>query len=183
MSYCSTTLSGIKSDCLNSIGGVKRVFITPYQDGLFTASATTDGTMDVITALTSGENITYYEYNFKKGTSQFTSTLNKDVANGISYVSTELVLQFNRQDAKKRLEINALALGDVFVIVEDANGQFTALGTNEPAEATAGSGQSGQARTDGNFYQITLTDDCPTFPPFLSAEAVAELLKMVKTTV
>lgn len=99
-----------------------------------------------------------------------TSTLNVDSANGTNYVSTELVMQFNRMETAKRIAISALALSDVCAIVEDANGNRYALGISEPVNATAGSGQTGQAKGDGNFYSITLTDEHNEFPALLKAD-------------
>lgn len=110
------------------------------------------------------KNVTWYAYNFKKNTCSFTSTLNIDQANGINFVTTELILQFNRMTTAKRLEMKGLAVNDMYVIVLDSNNTYWYLGMNEPVTATSGSAQSGTAKTDGNFYQITLTDESATFP-------------------
>ena len=67
-------------------------------------------------------------------------------------------------DTTKRIEMNALLLSDVSVIVKDNNGKYWFLGYSEPVTATAGGGQTGQAKTDANQYTITLTDECAVFP-------------------
>lgn len=137
------------------MGGIKKVWI-----------ATTDPKPTVESGAINGfsTSATWYEYNFKKGTSSFTSTLNVDPTNGINYVSTELVLQFNKMNTVKRIEMTGLAVNDMFVIVLDSNNTYWYLGKDEAVTASAGTSQSGTAKTDGNFYQITLTDESDTFP-------------------
>jgi len=159
---CSQTLIGIAQDCSTSQGGIVKAWLTNFADGIFSVSADTEGNPVIVTGVSSGA--TFYEYNFRKGTGSMTSTLNIDDANGINYVSTEILLQFNRQETTKRTAIAALALGGLAGIVKDGNGKYWAIGVDEPVNATAGTAQTGTAKTDGNYYQITLTDDYKSFP-------------------
>ena len=159
---CSQTLLGIAQDCSTSQGGIVKAWLTNYADGIFTVSADTSGTPVAVSAISSA--VTFYEYNFRKGTGSLTSTLNIDDANGINYVSTEVLLQFNRMETAKRTAIAALALGGLAGIVKDGNGKYWAIGVDEAVNATAGTAQTGTAKTDGNYYQITLTDDYRSFP-------------------
>lgn len=159
---CSQVLHGIGLDCSNSMGGIRKVWIASYP----TSGAPYTISSDVVTALNS--NLEWHTFSFKKNTGSMTSTLTVDPANGVNYVSTEVVLQFSRMETAKRVAIAALALSDVVVIVEDCNGQRFALGASEAVNVTAGTGQTGTAKGDGNYYQITLTDEFDTFPPMLS---------------
>lgn len=156
MACISYALAGICGSCDASKGGIVEVLISKYVEDAATVSG------DVVTAIASGA--TWYRYSFKKNTGSMTSTLNVDDANGINYVSTDLVLQFNKMDTAKRLEMKALSLDDLMVIVKDANGMRWFLGKDEPVSASAGTGQTGQARSDGNFYQITLQANDDSFP-------------------
>ncbi len=83
---------------------------------------------------------------------------------GVRYVTTDLLLQFNRMETAKRVEITALALGDLVVIAKDANGKYWYLGKDEPVNASAGDGQTGTARSDANRYTITLQDNSKEMP-------------------
>ena len=58
----------------------------------------------------------------------------------------------------------ALAVGELVFIVKDSNGKFWYLGMDEAVTASAGSGQTGQAIGDGNFYSITFTDNGNSWP-------------------
>ena len=171
MAYCTVSLSGLSMDCNTNVGGIRSAYITSYKDGIFTESAGT------ITGVDSGT--TWYQYNFKKDTGSFTSTLNVDAANGVNYVSSEINLVFARMESTKRLEMKALALGELAVVVKDANGKYWAFGVEESVVASAGTGETGTARGDANQYTITLLDNSSSFPMELSADAVTALLSKV----
>ena len=153
------------------MGGIKRAWIANYDD---VASVTV--TTNKISAITMQSSKTFKEFAFRKGTSSFTSTLNIDPANGVSYVSTEINLVFSKMETVKRVEVAALAVGELAMIVEDMNGILWYFGQEEPVVASAGDGQSGVARTDRNGYSITLMDNCSTFPIEATADALEDAL-------
>ena len=171
MAYCPVNLAGIAGSCETSMGGLKKVYIATFADNIYTIDTTANTVTGISTA------VTWYEYNFKKGVCSMTSTLNVDNANGVNYVSTELVLQFLKMDTAKRVEVGALCTGDIAVIAQDANGKYWALGVSEPVNASAGTAQTGQAKTDGNFYQVTLSDDQTSFPPEVTQAAIDAMTK------
>lgn len=167
MAYCNShTLAGTSTDCQGSLGGLKKVFITHFADDLYTMSGET------VTGFKTGT--TWYSYNFKPETANFTSTLNKTDGGGV-YVSTEISLVFPRMNAAKRAEMNALSLDDLAVIAVDNNGEYHAFGRWLPVTATAGTGETGTAYGDSNQYTMTLTAADSDFAPYLSAEAKASL--------
>lgn len=176
MACASTTLNGIGRDCQGtSKGGVRNVYIAPV-DGTENVTITTEKVTDL------SNKAKFKKYYFKKGAASMTSTLNVDVQNGVNYVSTELNLTFTKMNTTKRIEISALSLADVMIVVEDSNGHFWLLGNNEPVTVTAATSQTGQAKTDGNFYQITFTDESDTFPYELDETLVASLLEGITET-
>lgn len=143
-------------ECQATRGGIVEVLISMAEG----VTAATDSGNTTVTGVTGG---TWKKYEFRKNTGSLTSTFNPEDANG-NYVSTELVLQFSRMDTAKRVEMNALSLQDLVCIVTDANGKHWYLGFDVPVTATAGNGQTGVARSDGNFYTLTLTDTSVTWP-------------------
>lgn len=173
MAYCiSASLKGIPTDCQSNMGGIAKVYITNYQDDIFTINEESGDTQGVVTAIKSG--VTFYEYNFRAESSNFTSTLNK-TADGGNYVSTEIVLNFARMETSKRLEMNALALNDMAVIVKDNNGKLWAFGINRQVTSSAGSGESGTAFGDANRYSITLLANDGRFAPELGPDVTIPL--------
>ena len=160
---CPISLNGIMLDCASSVGGIKEVYITSYGDYL----PQVDSPNGKITGLTQvNESVTakFKRYQFRKQTGSMTSTLNVDEVAGINYVSTELNLVFTKMETAKRIEIAAMAIGQLIVIVKDGNNKYWYLGYNDYVSATAGSGNTGTAKGDSNNYSITLKDESDSFP-------------------
>lgn len=167
MAFCTQTLAGIMRDCCNNKGGIREAWIGNYADNAFQVSG------GAITGVSTA--VTFYHYTFNKDTGSFTSTLNVDAANGVNYVSSEINLVFNRMETLKRLEIAALSLGDLVVVVKDANNKYWAFGTEEPVNASAGEAATGTARGDRNGYSITLLDNSSSYPMEVTAAAFATM--------
>lgn len=165
---CLQTLNGIALDCTNSIGGIREVYIANYAD--IVSQTVTDGKISALTLATGAAGFKKYE--FRRNTASMTSTLNVDATNGNS-VSTDLVLSFLKQETDKRIEISALSIGELAVIVKDANGLYWYLGKDMPVGASAGGAESGTTYTDGNRYTITLQDNSLDYP-FEMTEAAVE---------
>lgn len=168
---CTQTLSGLAKDCAANMGGIVEALIALYDD----VTAVTI-TSDVISAITMASGKKFKVYHFAKNTGNLTSTYTIDPASGVKYVSSDLLLQFNRMQTTARVEITALALADLVVIVKDANGKYWYLGKDEPVNASASDGQTGTARGDANRYTITLHDESKEMPYEVSDSIIESLL-------
>lgn len=155
---CVQILNGIQVDCEPSMGGLRIVYIANHAD--VEDFTVTDGQ---ITAITMAEGKLFKTYAFRRNTANMTSTLAVDPTNGAS-VSTDVVLSFLKQDTQKRIEISALSIGELAMIVQDANGRYWFLGKDMPVMASAGGAESGTVYTDGNRYTITLQDNSKDYP-------------------
>ena len=155
---CTQILNGIQVDCEPSMGGLKVVYIANSSD--VTDFEVTEGQ---ITSITMASGKTFKTYSFRRNTASMTSTLSVDPANGTS-VATDVALSFLKQDTQKRIEISALSIGELVLIVQDANGRYWFLGKDMPVMASAGGAESGTAYTDGNRYTITLQDNSKDYP-------------------
>ena len=156
---CSQTLAGLAKDCTANRGGIVAAYVANFAD--VTAITVTSGK---ITAITMDTGKKFKEYAFPKNTGNLTSTYTVDPASGVKFVTSQLLLQFNRMETTKRVEISALALADLRVIVKDANGTYFLLGYDEPVALSAGDGQTGTARSDANRYTVTLEDNSAEMP-------------------
>lgn len=156
---CSQILAGIAMDCSTSMGGIKEVYIAPYAE---VTEVTVSG--DMVTNISTDNPQTFKKYEFRKQTGSMTSTLTVDDTTGVNYVSTELNLVFTKMETSKRIEIAALAVGQLAVIVKDSNNKYWYLGYNDYVSASAGSANSGTAKGDSNNYSITLKDESDSFP-------------------
>ena len=158
---CSQVLNGIAADCQTNVGGVREIYIANYGD---VTTVELDEVSNMIKTITMADTAKFKKYAFKKNTSSMTSTLNVDPANGINFVQTDLSLVFAKQETVKRMEIAKLSLGELRVIVLDANGKYWFLGKEEFVSATSGSAETGTNRSDGNRYTIVLSDYSSSYP-------------------
>lgn len=177
---CSTlNLRGLCKDCASSKGGIKQVLIGYYGDFTpeyaYETEDTEHNNPSRISGITVATGAKVFKYEFRKGTGSMTSTLNVDVTNGVNYVSTELILQFTKMETRKRIEMAVLSIEELVIFVQDSNGNWYYLGNDEPVVATAGTGQTGQAVGDGNFYNITFTDEANTWPLLVDDSVVTGL--------
>ena len=159
---CVQTLSGITRDCLANIGGIRAVYLANYAnvDTLTEAAG-------AITAITMLNSEKFKEYQFARNTASLTSNNTVNAENGTSYVESDLVMVFNRMDTTKRLEVVAMAQGELVAIVEDNNGNMWYLGHDFPLTLSAGDGVTGTQRADRNGYSVTLHDASDEMPmPF-----------------
>ena len=170
---CSQVLNGIAADCQTNVGGDREVYIANYSD---VTAIEVDDSSNMIKTITMADSAKFKKYAFKKNTSSMTSTLNVDPANGVNFVQTDLSLVFAKQETVKRMEIAKLSLGELRVIVLDANGKYWFLGQEEFVSATAGTAETGVNRTDGNKYTITLTDYSSSYPYEVTPTIVADLI-------
>lgn len=167
---CSVTIKGISSDCLSNKGGVKAVYLANKSDVTSIELAE-----DVITGITMTTEAKFKKFEFRKDTATMTSTLTVGDNGGSNYVSTVLSMSFNRMDAAKRLEMNAMALGELVALVEDRNGTVFFLGYDEPVKASNGTGETGDARTSINQYTTELTDESDLYPYTVAPDVIAKV--------
>ena len=167
---CLQTLSGLARDCSSNMGGILEVLIANADD--VTGVTVSEGIISTVSMATSAK---FKRYTFAKNTGSLTSTYTLDPS-GAKCVTSELLLQFNKMETQKRVEITALALGDLVCIVKDANGKYWYLGKDEPVNASASDGQTGTARADANRYTITLQDESLEMPYEVDASIVDALI-------
>ena len=168
---CNQTLSGLVKDCSPSMGGITEVLLANRED--ISAVSAVSGKISEITMASSAK---FKRYTFARNTGSMTSTYTIDQASGVKYVTTDLLLQFNRMETAKRVEISALAVNDLVAIVKDANEIYWYLGYDEPVNASAGDGQTGTARGDANRYTITLQDNSKEMPMEVDSTIVPALI-------
>ena len=168
---CNQTLSGLVKDCSQSWGGIVEVLLANRED---VANVTANA--GKVTEITMAGNAKFKKYTFARNTGSLTSTYTIDQASGVRYVTTDLLLQFNRMETTKRVEMSALAVNDLVSIVKDANSIYWYLGYDEPVNAPSGDGQTGTPRSDANRYTITLQDNSKEMPMEVDASIIDGLL-------
>lgn len=151
---CSQTLSGLTNDCAANMGGVRKVYLANKAD-----VAEITFTSEKVTGITMANSAKFYGYDLRPNTASMNSTAQVNQENGTNYWQTLLQMVFNRMETTKRVEVVAMAQGELCAIVEDANGVYWLLGKDAPLVLNAGDGVTGTARADRNGYSVTLEDD------------------------
>lgn len=155
---CSQTLNGILNDCAANMGGIVEVYLANKAE---VTAALSDGK---VTSITMASSAKFHKYQFKPGVSSMSSNYQVNQENGTKFVQTDLQLVFNRMETSKRVEVVAMAQGEMAAIVKDANGLYWFLGMDEPIVLNAGDGLTGTARADRNGYSVTLQDNSKEMP-------------------
>lgn len=168
---CLQTLNGIVNDCAPSMGGIVEVLLANYED--VSAVADTDG---IITGLTMVGSAKFKRYSFRRNTGSLSSNYTVDQTTGANFVVSDLVLVFTKMETAKRIEISALAQGELVAIVKDANGKYWYLGKDAPIVISAGDGLTGTARADRNGYSITLQDNSLEMPYEVDEAAISSIV-------
>lgn len=172
---CCGTLQNIPRDCGTNVGGIRRAWMACHGD---ITSVTVDAN-DVVTAITPTTSPPWYQFDFRKQTGSVTTTITTDDAAGTLYYESAIVLQFTKQEAEKRMAINALALSDLAIIIEDNNGIYWYFGADFEVTLTDGTGETGTAFGDLNGYNITLTDLARQLPYTVEASVVEEIINAI----
>lgn len=160
---CEFIKSGIKAVCDTSLGGIKKVWLADFKGGI-EESVSEAGVRSIDLSAFVGTPEDFKTFTFRKGSSSMTETLNVDDANGVSYISTEIQLQFPKMDSHKFQVMCQLIHSGVRAVVLDANDTYHLLGVNEEIQMTAAEGATGAARGDSNHYSLTLQDNSINFP-------------------
>ncbi len=155
MKDCLATLAGIGFDCAVNLAGVEAIYLVNFKDVTW---GEVDASTGVIKEMTLGTGVKLAEYIPAKNTGSITKTLTKAENTGVRYWTNEIAAQFNHMDEVKRAELDELDGAAVAGFVKDKNGLYWAVGYEQYATITAGTGQTGAAADDGNFYSVTLTD-------------------------
>lgn len=165
MAYCcSQTLTSIGTSCESLLGGIKVVYGIAKNN--IDTITVTDNVITAITTktLTGSDPEQFHTFRFRKQSSTMASTYTIDDTNGIKYVTTELTMNFAKQETAKRVSLTALINCESVFIVEDNNGKRWFLGYDNPVTTTAAESTTGTAFGDANQYSITLSDMSAELP-------------------
>lgn len=168
---CNQTLTAILRDCSPSMGGIVEAMFANKEDVQEVTLAE-----DMMNAITMANGKKFVKFQFARNTGSMSSNYTIDQTTGVRFVTTDLVLVFNRMETSKRVAIKALMQNDLVAIVKDANGKYWYLGYDEALNATAGDGMTGTARADRNGYSVTLQDNSHEMPYEVNPEIIAALV-------
>ena len=164
---CSITI-GRKIPCKSAFGGIKKVYFSDYggidsvtvngQDGLADINAGTPAPV-------------WYEYDVK-GNSSLETTVTSSRENGTTFYTQTLNLTLTYLDALTQQELQLLAVGRPYIIVEDYYGNQFLCGMENGMECTGGTVVTGAAAGDLSGFTLVFEGMEESAPFFLESNQV-----------
>ena len=149
------TLKGIQLDCNPVLAGIKRVYLG-YNDQFTITPDTQTQTATIAAKEGASATAKLYAYDIVANTGGLTSTITKNEQNGTRYYTNTIAMQFNRLEAAKHLEVQAMAAEALIAIVETNDGKYWVVGADSYLSATESNVQTGSSFDDLNGYTISL---------------------------
>lgn len=152
---CLKTLTGLARACESNVPGLRVVYFANRED----VSAVTFGADGItVSSITMAGTAKFYKYYFAKNTGSLTITHVRSDENGNNYYTAAINLQFNKMEAAKHVEIEALAEGNLIAVAVDNNGKAHLVGYDEYLSSEGEEiATSGAGIDDRNGYTLTLT--------------------------
>lgn len=164
-------ISAITTSCGSNIPSIKRMWIGAFDSATWTVANVTgvtdaDGNpvIEKVTAATLKCNEdAWVEFAFRKNTCSASSEMTVN-DNGSHYYTNSLNMVFAKQDASKRLSIQALASGDCACIYLDGNNNYWLIGYDQAVSLASMTSTTGTAVSDSNQYELTLSEESGILP-------------------
>lgn len=163
---CSLTLAGRGVGCKDALGGIKRIYVAEWVDGIWE---------DIASGEVSGSTaaITFYTYDMTRGSGSLNQTITSDLAAGTVFFDQVCSVTFNKAAAADITEISNLVKGRMAVLVEDNNGNWFVMGHLNGVEVSGGTAQTGTAAGDQNGFTLEFSAQEVAPAPFLALTAGA----------
>lgn len=172
---CESLTAGISKDCLNNIGGIKKIYLTERANITFPLTLSSPATE--ISGITMIGGAKFYEFQFNKGTSSYTESTKSDQAVGVQLTTQTILLLLNRREKTKRDKIILLGkFKDLCAIVTDANDVNWFFGESNGINLDTNEGGSGVNRSDPNRYTLTFLGEEPAPANTVTAAALAAVI-------
>ena len=157
MSATCNLTAAIALDCLDSIGGVKTLWVSSnFDPGTIVAGATAG-----ITSLV-GATGTFFEIAVAKDVASITETFNISNTNGTAFWQQEVTIPVQHLSSAKRQQIQLLAYNRASrVVVEDNNGIYWLVGATRGCVIASGTTTTGTAVGDASQYSFVLSAQEP----------------------
>ncbi len=168
-----TLNTGRKVPCKSAFGGIKSVFFADFATSATTGitAVTIDNTTKEATITNGSPAPTWFEFDVK-GNSSLETTVTSSRENGTTFYTQTLNLTLTFLDAKTQAELQVLAVGRPYIIVQDYYGNHFLCGFENGMECTGGTVVTGAAAGDLSGFTLVFEGMEETAPYFLAAASV-----------
>ena len=164
---CDITAGRNDSNCLDSLGGIKAIYVANFAKGMF-ADATFTG--EEITAMGSAYDVFKYEL---RGTNNIDEANTKDINAGTSIFEASGTITLKKQDATTQAQMVLLSKGRPQIIAEGYDGSLRIFGIKNGVDVTVNTA-SGADMNEFNGYTLTLASKEDNLAYFVTSGLVAE---------
>ena len=147
---CDITTGRVDSACLDSIGGIKNIYLANYSSA-FLGTITFTG--QEITAVSS--SLTFWRFGLR-GTNNIDESNTKDINAGTSIFEASGTITLKKQDKVTQGQMMLLSKGRPHVIAEGYDGSFRLFGVENGVDVAINTA-SGADLNEFNGYTLTLT--------------------------
>ena len=162
---CDITAGRNDSNCLDSLGGIKAIYVANFAKGMF-ADATFTG--EEITAMGSAYDVFKYEL---RGTNNIDEANTKDINAGTSIFEASGTITLKKQDATTQAQMVLLSKGRPQIIAEGYDGSFRIFGIKNGVDVTVNTA-SGADMNEFNGYTLTLASKEDNLAYFVAASLI-----------
>ena len=162
---CDITAGRNDSNCLDSLGGIKAIYLANYAKGMF-ADATFTG--EEITAMSSSYDVFKYEL---RGTNNIDEANTKDINAGTSIFEGSGTITLKKQDATTQAQMVLLSKGRPQIIAEGYDGTFRIFGIKNGVDVTVNTA-SGADMNEFNGYTLTLASKEDNLAYFVDSDLI-----------
>ena len=167
---CDITAGRDDSNCLDSLGGIKAIYILNFAKGLYAdAFASTDPSGQQITTLNNAYDVFKYEL---RGTNNIDEANTKDINAGTSIFEASGTITLKKQDATTQAQMVLLSKGRPQIIAEGYDGSFRIFGIKNGVDVTVNTA-SGADMNEFNGYTLTLASKEDNLAFFVPSSLVA----------
>ena len=167
---CDITAGRNDSNCLDSLGGIKAIYILNFAKGLF-EDATSSWDIDQSQSIV-GLNNSYDVFKYElRGTNNIDEANTKDINAGTSIFEASGTITLKKQDATTQAQMVLLSKGRPQIIAEGYDGSLRIFGLKNGVDVTVNTA-SGADMNEFNGYTLTLASKEENLAYFVASALV-----------
>ena len=153
MANCELSI-GMTLDCKDGIGGIKQIVLGNWNQ--VNLNSVTINASEVVTLIPDAD---YYTYELPTQTGSFEETINFNRDAGTIFYTQTVNIMLQKISAERRLELQSVATTRVVIFVEDANGNWWAVGLDNGADLSTATGGTGTVFGDAHGYTLAFVQE------------------------
>ncbi len=163
---CDITAGRNDSNCLDSLGGIKAIYVGNYEKGMYSDAVFTGE--EITSFTTGGYDVFKYEL---RGTNNIDEANTKDINAGTSIFEGSGTITLKKQDATTQAQMVLLSKGRPQIIAEGYDGSFRIFGIKNGVDVTVNTA-SGADMNEFNGYTLTLASKEDNLAYFVDSDLI-----------